>query len=227
MDEELIWMAVSALLSVMALSYILGDNVFFRLALHIFVGASAAYAVVVAVHAVIIPALYFESEQQSAATLLMQIGTLLGLLLLIGGMVPHLPGLAVKKLAVLGQLPLVVLLGVGLAVGLAGALLGTLGPQILATIEPLGQADDSSKKFVEGIFVLVGTTSTLLVFNFRSQPGSRKLSAQVLHFARRVGRGFLLIGLGAAFGGTLIASLSLFADRVRFLIDVTTKLLEG
>lgn len=230
MTEEFIWTGAGVLLSVMVFSYLLGDNFVFRLALHIFVGASAAYAVVVAAHAVIMPALQFQSEDQSVVTVLLQAGTLLGLLLLMGGMIPHLPGSGAKKLAILGQPPLIVLLGVGLAVGLAGALLGTLGPQVLAAVEPLGQIDDSSAKLLEGIFALVGTASTLLVFNFTGQRAGRALRSQFLNLANRVGRGFLLIGLGAAFGSVLVASLSLFANRVQFImdaVDTMAKLLEG
>src|SRR6266852_8607855 len=45
---------VSAVLTVMVFTYIFGDNLFFRLAQHILIGTLAAYAVVVAVHQVLL-----------------------------------------------------------------------------------------------------------------------------------------------------------------------------
>lgn len=230
MTEEL-WTLAGIVLSLMIFSYILGDNFIFRLAMHIFVGVGAAYAVVVAVYAVIIPMLQPlvepESEQASAATILLFVGVALGALLLLAGMFPYLPGAFGKRIAALGMLPMVVLLGVGLALALAGALLGTLGPQVLATVEPLGRVKDSGDGLVEGLFVLLGTVSTLLVFNFTSQRSGVTSSARFIRLTSKVGRGFLLVGFGATFGGVLVASLSLFAHQVQFLLDAVSKLLEG
>ena len=50
-----IGLLISLALTVMVLSYILGDNPLFKIAEHIFVGASVGYAILVAWHLVIRP----------------------------------------------------------------------------------------------------------------------------------------------------------------------------
>jgi len=55
---ESIGLLLSLILTLMVFSYILGDNPLFKLAEHIFVGASVGYAVLVAWHLVIIPAFF-------------------------------------------------------------------------------------------------------------------------------------------------------------------------
>ena len=52
---ESIGLLISLVLTLMVFSYILGDNPLFKLAEHIFVGVSVAYAVLAAWHLVIIP----------------------------------------------------------------------------------------------------------------------------------------------------------------------------
>ena len=42
-----------------------------------------------------------------------------------------------------------------------------------------------------------------------------------------VGRWFVLIGFGAAYGGVLVASLAIFADRVQYLVEVLEKISGG
>src|SRR5258706_10666551 len=44
-----------AVLTLMVFSYLLGDNFLYRIAIHIFIGAAAAYTVIVAVESVIVP----------------------------------------------------------------------------------------------------------------------------------------------------------------------------
>ena len=53
MSTDLIGAAVGLALTVMILSYVLGDNPLFRIAMYLFVGVAAGYAVVVAVQNVL------------------------------------------------------------------------------------------------------------------------------------------------------------------------------
>lgn len=54
---DLIMASVSFLFTLMVLSYLMGDNPLFRLAIHIFIGVSAGYAAAVAWHQVLSPKL--------------------------------------------------------------------------------------------------------------------------------------------------------------------------
>lgn len=54
---EVLLAALGAALTLCIFSYLLGDNPLFRLALHIFVGASVAYVCVIALQTVLLPVL--------------------------------------------------------------------------------------------------------------------------------------------------------------------------
>jgi hypothetical protein len=47
LGSDFIWVWIAALLTMMVYSYLLGDNPLYRLAEHVFIGSSVAYAVVV------------------------------------------------------------------------------------------------------------------------------------------------------------------------------------
>ena len=52
---DFIGLALGFLLTILVFSYLLGDNPFFRLAIHIFIGVSAAYVALVTINNVLIP----------------------------------------------------------------------------------------------------------------------------------------------------------------------------
>ena len=58
LDLHAIEVWVAFVLTLMAFSYLLGDNPIFRLAEHLFVGTAAGYAVVVAYHNILRPKLF-------------------------------------------------------------------------------------------------------------------------------------------------------------------------
>src|SRR3990170_2870295 len=98
----------SALLTLMVLSYILGDNVLFRIAVHLFVGVAAGYAGALALRTVLYPRLVLPllSDGFSAITAAFVVSWALALLL----------GLkAWPSTAWLGSLPMALLVGVGAA----------------------------------------------------------------------------------------------------------------
>ena len=72
-----IWIA--AILTIMVYSYLLGDNPLFRIAEHLLVGSAIAYAVVIAIHSVLIPRLF---SRLASGQWLYLIPLLLGILLL-------------------------------------------------------------------------------------------------------------------------------------------------
>jgi hypothetical protein len=214
------WVAV--ILTLFVFSYLLGDNVLYRLAEHIFVGVAVGYAVVVAFHNVLIPKLLSPTidaleAQDGGRLVLLLISLLLGLLLLTksfrrAGFLPW-----------LGSFSLACLVGVGAALAINGALLGTLWPQIDATgditryVEPYGPA----LGLLSGVIVLVGTTGVLLHFYFGA--GEQGRLAQFRNFLVRtwggLGRWFILVSFAALLAATFLSRLSLLVGRIQFLVD--------
>ncbi|HXV43799.1 MAG TPA: hypothetical protein VEC96_12110, partial [Anaerolineae bacterium] len=109
---------IAAGLTLMVFSYIFGDNVLFKLAAHIFVGVAVGYAIIVVWHQVFYPAL-------SSGNVLSALPALILCVLLIFKIRPTQGGLT----NALGSLALAFVLGVGVALAIGGALVGTLLPQ--------------------------------------------------------------------------------------------------
>src|SRR5215471_1232620 len=117
-DPNVIAGLVAFLFTILILSYLIGDNPLFRIAIYIFVGVSAGYVAVVAWWQVLWPNLLVPlvtgSSTQKAALLVP---------LLLGGM------LLMKSwpsLSRLGMPAMGLLVGAGAAVAMAGAVSGTL-----------------------------------------------------------------------------------------------------
>jgi len=223
-DGELMLSALGAVLTLLIFSYLLGDNPLYRLALHIFVGVSVAYICVVALQSVILPILSPPDTADPDARLLWNIsliGALLGALLLTRGM---------RRLSWLSNLSVAILLGVGVAVALGGAFLGTLTPQVDAATTPAIPEPSIIPDILQPvgrIVAIVGTVTGLMVFSFTSRRPTRRLMNRLLNRGARIGHWFILIGFGAVYGGVLVASLAFFADRVQYLIEVLEKISGG
>jgi len=198
---------VGALLTVLILSYFLRDNPLYRLALYLLVGASVGYAVAVVVATVLIRAvvpLFQSGTPQQQYTLILP--TLLGLFLLFK---------FVPRLANLGNFATAFLIGVGAAVAMGGALLGTILPQASAS----GGSG--------GFLVALGTVCTLLAFTFtlRRRQGLQGVAAKVVNVLGAVGRFFLMVAFGAAFAAALTASLSVLVGRAYVILEGLQSLL--
>ena len=118
LESDIIWLLVSFFLTVMVFSYLLGDNPFFRFVSAIFIGITAGYFAVVILYQVLITRLAVPLFQGSMITL-----------------VPlFLSGLLLMKLSPqltrLGGPSMALLVGVGAAVAVGGAVLGTLFGQV-------------------------------------------------------------------------------------------------
>lgn len=202
---------VGVVLTLMILSYLIGDNFLFRLAVHILVGAGAAYAVVVVVFDVIIARLMQHNNPQDVPVT--AAGLILGVLLLFK---------VSPRSAWLGNLPVGYLIGVGAAVALGGALFGTLGPQVIATASPEGgwRGDFS---FVLNLVVLVGTMVTLLSFGYY-RVARDSLPGRVTTVGRRF---FLMVAFGATFALVFIASVTLLMGRLEAVLQVVGPLFPG
>lgn len=222
------WVAV--ILTLFVFSYLLGDNVLYRLAEHIFVGVAVGYAVVVALHHVIMPKLVTPlveslSQGEMGNLVLALLSLILGLLLF---------ARAFRRIGVLswlGSLSLACLLGVGAALAIGGALMGTLLPQVDAAADVPRYVDryGPGLGLFSGLVVLVGTTGTLLHFYFNAGREGRLagLRDRLVTVWGGLGRWFILIAFGAILAATFTSRLSVLVGRIQFLLDSVRGLLGG
>lgn len=225
MDQ--IGLLISLALTLMVFSYIFGDNPLFKIAEHIFIGVSVGYAILVAWHLVIAPTFLQIPTGVDATSLLMKLPPALLCFLLVFKVAPN----QSKAASGLGSIALAFLVGVGAAVAIGGALLGTLYPQAMAVASinlspnnPVYQ--DASffmlhNEWLSNIVVIIGTIGTFFYFTFTYRPqgilsGFRE---GFVNFWAGMGRWVILITLGALFSNTVSARIALLVSRIQFLVQ--------
>ncbi|MFN3762722.1 MAG: hypothetical protein ACK4WK_05895 [Anaerolineae bacterium] len=206
MTADLIGLIVGTLLTLLVLSYILGDNPLYRLALHLLVGATVGYGVAVTTVTVlqnVLPALRSDAPDRIRVL----IPVILGILLLFKGF---------PRWSAWGNFSTALLVGVGAAVAVGGALVGTIIPQTAAVGSLNAWLRGGATGLVNGLIALVGTVGALLAFAFAAprRPTLRRLWNGSVGVLGQVGRLFLLAAFGAAFGTALTASLTVLIGRV-------------
>ncbi len=213
---------LAALLTLFILSYLIGDNPFYRLAASLFVGLTAGYAVVVALSNVIwpqmvTPLLNVWNAPQTldlSRTLLAVIAFVLSIILVFKLFASTTrPASCVTALMV----------GVGVAVAVGGTLAGTLIPQVQAAFVSLGPTKGTPnllESVVEGLFMVVGTVATLWFFYYggRARPGLPTERPGWVKAVAPAGEVFLGTTFGVMYAGAIVASLAVFAQSwINFL----------
>ena len=211
LSADLVTGLVAFLLTVMVLSYLIGDNPFFRFAIHLFVGVAAGYAGAVAWHQVLWPKLFRPIVYGTLVERLLAVIPLLLGILLLAKLSP--------RAARLGNPAMAYLVGVGAAVAIGGAVLGTIFPQTMATMN-LFTPDSTglAEKLFEGSIVLVGTITTLVYFQFgaRATPAGPQ-RGKFIQALGWIGQIFVGITFGALFAGVYAAAMTAFIERIHFL----------
>jgi hypothetical protein len=209
-----VWLA--ALLTLAVLSYILGNNPFFRLAEYLFVGMAAGYAGALAWNQILWPRLELLINDP-VGHWPYGVFFLLGILLLTRG---------ARRIAVLGNLPLGVLFGTGAALAIGGALTGSLVPQMQASIVSLSPAAHTVglarwTYVIDAVLLVLGTLAVLSVFHFRARPeGTRgNFFDGLLKGSRGLGRGVIMITFGALLAGALMSFFAILLSRLDFLVN--------
>ena len=207
---NLITGGISFLLTLMVLSYLIGDNPAFRVAVYIFIGVSAGYAAAVAWHQVLYPRLIVPLISGSLLTI---VPLVLGLLLLLK---------LSPRVARLGTPSMAFLVGVGAAVAVGGAVMGTLLPQTWASMNVLNLSDAGQywlEHLGEGIVMLVGTVTTLVYFHFGAKAtATGPQRGKLVSGLSWVGQGFIAITFGVLFAGVLVAAMTALIERLNFII---------
>jgi hypothetical protein len=212
MSGDLIATVIAFLLTIMILSYLVGDNAGFRIAVHAFVGVAAGYVAAVACWQVLWPDLLLPLISGSAASRAASAVPLLlsGMLLMKGW----------PTLSRLGMPALGYLVGAAAAVAIGGAIQGTLLPQSYATINAFGAPEAGGLEgLVNALLVLVGLIASLAYFHFsaRTRSDGTVRRPAFVELAAGVGAVFLAVTLGVLFAGVYSAALSALVERLHFI----------
>jgi hypothetical protein len=214
---DLITGSLSFLFTVLILSYVVGDNPGFRLAIHAFVGVSAGYIVVIVLQQVIFDKMILPIATGGVLVRLLSMVPLILTLLLLGKMS--------SRFEWLGRPVVALLVGVGTAAAVTGAVLGTLFPQVLAAAQLFDLHSSPNigavaGNLLTGVFALVGTIVTLTYFQFivlgKNTTSGRR--GKLMRFFALLGQVFIAITLGAIFAGVLAAALTALIDRMQSLV---------
>lgn len=237
LSEELITqigLFTAAALTIITLSFAFRDNPIFRVVLFLFVGVACGYAAAIAVQNVILPHLVYPilDELGGTPTLdLVDLSIRAALtILLLTKLSP--------RVARLGSPVTALLVGVGAALAIGGAVQGTLIPQIGAAAGIFdvrafsialqgGYYGETLQIIFQGIIVLLATVSTLAYFHFgaRSRGKQEPQRNIVVDALAWIGAIFIAIAMAALFTGVLQAALGALVERLAFLRDFAAQLL--
>ena len=214
---ELIWGMIGLLLTVMVLSSLIGDNLFFRWAASIFVGVTAGFLTVLITHQILWPYLL---QPLISGTLYQRLWVLIPLILSFLLIISQFP-----KLSGAGRIPLAFLAGLTAAIAIGGAVFGTMIPQIRAVVnnfDPAGWYASPGRpwmRIVEAVLMLIGVIGALSFFHFgrrfkRGPDLSTNTSPRLFEALSKVGKVFIGVALGAVFAGIFSSVLLAMIDRV-------------
>jgi len=212
LSSDLLTGSISFLLTLMILSYLLGDNPAFRLAVYLFVGVAAGYAAAITWRQVLVPRLVSPLLAGNITErLLAFLALALGILLL---------GKLSTRTSRLGNAPIAFLVGVGAAVAIGGAVTGTIFPQTQASINTFDLSNAGQfplEHLFFGTVVLGGAVTSLVYFHFgaKSTPGGPQRSKLVVILSW-VGEIFIAITLGVLFAGIFTAAMTALIERLNF-----------
>lgn len=203
--SDLIGLIIGLFLTLFIYSYVIGDNPLYRLAAHILVGVSAAYAAVIAIQQVIWPVIEQFRQNPTGRDSLLWLVPLFFVLLLLAK--------RVSSLAWLGNMSVALMAGVGAAVALLGAMMGTVWPQVTAV-------SNSGRPALQTLLIAFLTVFTLLAFQFtrrQSSPTAGRVAWREI--PAQLGRGVLMITFGALFAALFSTSLILLSSRLSYYLD--------
>jgi hypothetical protein len=222
MSMDLIYAFIGLILTLMVFSYLIGDNPLFRFAIYLFIGVSSGYAAAVIMRSVLLPRLSALQTNDLNQLMLAIIPLIFGFSLL---------AKFSPRISWVGSFAMAILVGVGAAAAVSGALIGTLLPQAQAAMDAfdLGAALGGNPllRLMEGTVMLLGTVLTLASFHFstgRAPDGTPKRNPMFEGIAA-AGRIFIAITLGVLFAGIYVAALTAMIERLSSMINFTRQLL--
>ncbi|HAD81126.1 MAG: hypothetical protein A2509_08965 [Candidatus Edwardsbacteria bacterium RIFOXYD12_FULL_50_11] len=188
------WIAAGLTLAIF--SFLYKDNPFYKFAEHLYVGVSAAYAILYVFYFDVKPLLIekFISEQGAERWIIL-IPAAFGLIMLARW---------IPKISWLSRWSIALTVGIAAGLGITGQIQGILLPQIRGTLVSLTTVNNA--------IMVIGVIATLIYFYF-----SIAHQGVVKHGAR-LGMVFIMVAFGASFGYTVMARISLLIGRLHFLV---------
>ena len=211
MPIEAISAVIGLILSLLIFSYLIGDNPLFRSAIYLFIGVASGYAAVVIWHQVLLPRLFqplLSADPNQLLPVVVPLGLSVSLLAKLS-----------PRSSWMGSFAMAMLVGVGAATALSGAVIGTLIPQSRAAMDAFSSL--TVGRLLQGIVMLAGTALTLAYFQFsatRAADGSIKRNV-IFEFLAWIGRVFIAITFGVLFAGVYMAALSAMIERLSSMIN--------
>jgi hypothetical protein len=220
---EFISAAAGLILTLLVFSYLIGDNPLFRVAVYLFIGVASGYGATVVWHYVLIPKLFAPLQSSDPNQLLPAIVPVILCVSLLAKLSP--------RISWVGNFAMAILVGVGAATAVGGAVLGTLIPQVQAAIDALDIRSASSgaemvATLLEGVVMLAGTVFTLGYFQFtagRAPDGTPRRNVLFEGIAW-VGRIFIAVTFGVLFAGVYMAALTAMIERLASIINFIRQL---
>ena len=202
-----IW--VSALLTLAIFSFLWKDNPVYKVAEHLFVGASAGYSFVLSWHTNVmddfmkkVAPSWFGLHEAPQYRLLG--GGVLAVMILLR---------LVPRIGWISRWGIAFIVGFNAGVQIFSQLSGFLLAQLNATLKPFFVVGQTVWQLVRQGLVAMGMVTGLSYFYF-----SREHKGW-FGVVTRVGIYFLMIGFGAAYGNTVMTRISILAGRVVFLLS--------
>jgi hypothetical protein len=217
-QADLIGMAVASMLTLFIFSYVAGDNPLFRLAVHLFIGVACGLAAASAWNNILYPQVILPLISGSLVERLLALLPLVFAVLLVWRVF--------RPEDALSRTPLAYLVGIGAAVSLGGAILGTLLPQVQAAGDSFaaqasaGLGPASWMGWLDAVLLLGGTLVTLLAFQHsRLRRGKEAAQPAWLQSISAPGKIFIALALGVVFAALLRSALTALVERVSTLFD--------
>ena len=196
-DQVATW--VAALSTLVVLGGLFGERRLFAWSQHLLAGLATGYLALLALTEVVVPRLAepFAADPAGRPELALGLG-----LVAVTAATPWLP-------RIVGALPLSIAIGALAAFALGGAVVGTLLPQLVAS---LARPEPGLAATLAGAAAAVVTGLVLIGF-LHGTPRGRIVGA-----AASSGRWLLLAGIGGWLGYLLLSRLVLLIDRIAFLL---------
>lgn len=196
---ERVGLVIAAILTLAVYTVLYRENPIYRLAEHIFIGLSVGFGVVIIWEQVLLPKWWVPFVKEGRWYLV--IPALFGLLWYFQ---------LTPRYIWLSRIVIGITLGAGAGLTFQG-IMGLYWKQVLAAFRPLYTPGNWLRTFNDWVFII--TTLTVMIYFFFSIPHRRP----AIRVPATVGRWLLMIAFGALFGSTVMARLSLFIERLKFL----------
>lgn len=200
--DDIVGLWVAGFLTLCVFSFLFGDNPFYKLAEHIYVGVSAGYWMCLGYWGTILPQV---QEPLLRGEWVKLFPLVLGLMMLFQ---------LNKKTAWVSRWPLCFMVGLYAGLNIVLTMEAQILQQVYASINPLWSTDAVPlewRQILVNWILVVGLFTGLIYFYF-------SVPHQGIFFggAARIGIWILMIALGASFGYTVMARVSLLIGRVQF-----------